>query len=86
MQGVLFRDFACRNARKLSLVGTVENLPDGKVKAIAEGEEQILEKFLMKLKKGPLFSRVDHVMVQYADRAGGFTNFKIKYNGLLDHL
>lgn len=85
VQGVLFRDFTHRTARKLGLVGTVENLPDRNVKIVAEGEEAKLYDFLAKLKKGPLLSNVDDVKVEWCEATGAFKDFKIVYHGFLDH-
>jgi len=39
VQGVGFRDFVCRIASSLELVGYAKNLPDGTVEIVAEGEE-----------------------------------------------
>ncbi|HEV7701970.1 MAG TPA: acylphosphatase [Candidatus Paceibacterota bacterium] len=86
VQGVLFRDFTQRTAKKLKLAGTVENLPDGTVKAIAEGDEIKLAEFLSKLKKGPLLSNVKDVKVEWFDATNIFLDFKIVYHGFLDHL
>ncbi len=85
VQGVLFRDFTHRKANKIGLVGTVENLPNGTVKVIAEGSEAKLNEFLVKLKKGSLLSHVDDVRVEWSEAADTFTDFKIAYHGFLDH-
>lgn len=45
VQGVGFRDFACRIGRLLSLVGYAKNLPNGTVELVAEGEEEKIEEF-----------------------------------------
>lgn len=45
VQGVGFRDFACRIGTLLSLVGYAKNLPDGTVEIVAEGEEEKIEEF-----------------------------------------
>ncbi|VVC00738.1 Acylphosphatase [uncultured archaeon] len=39
VQNVGFRDFVCRIASSLSLVGYAKNLPDGTVEIVAEGSE-----------------------------------------------
>jgi acylphosphatase len=86
VQGVLFRDFTCRAGRKLALTGTVENIPDGTVKAVAEGEEAKLDEFLVHLKKGPLLSHVEDVKVEWSESTNIFKDFKIVYHGFLDRL
>jgi len=45
VQGVGFRDFACRIGSLLSLVGYAKNLRDGTVEIVAEGEEEKIEEF-----------------------------------------
>ena len=44
VQGVLFRDFTCRQAWALGLKGFVRNLPDGTVEAVAEGPQDALNR------------------------------------------
>ncbi len=76
---VMFRDFTCRNARKLGLVGTVQNLSDGSVYVVAEGEKEKLQKILKLLRSGSLFSKVDDVKDVFLETKGGFTEFNIVY-------
>ncbi len=85
VQGVLFRDFTFRNAKKISLTGTVENLSDGAVKVVAQGEEDKLNIFLEKLKKGSLLSKVEDIKIEWSEGRGEFKDFKIVYHGFLDH-
>lgn len=86
VQGVMFRDFTQRNARKLGLTGTVQNSPDGSVLIIAEGQKDKLERLLMVLQKGPLFSRVDNVAHNFVLASEEFTSFNITYRNFLDRL
>ena len=62
---VMFRDFATRKARGLSLVGYVRNLKNGSVEAYAQGTKESLEKWIAYLHKGPLLSHVDKVEAQW---------------------
>lgn len=79
VQLVIFRDFAQRKARKLGIVGTVENLPDGSVKAVAQGTEEQLLKFISYLKRGPLLAKVENVAIKWAETISLFEDFKIIY-------
>ncbi len=63
VQGVGFRAFAVREARELGLDGWVRNLPDGRVEAVARGEDDAIEVFAAALRRGPLTARVDEVTV-----------------------
>ena len=65
VQMVMFRDFAQRKARGLKLVGSVQNLPDGSVEVVAQGERSILEQFLAKLQRGSLLSHVERVEAEW---------------------
>jgi len=86
VQGVMFRDFTQRNARKLHLRGTVQNNPDGSVVVIAEGQRVVLERLLQALRKGPLFSRVDSLTHSFTQATNEFTAFTITYRNFLDRL
>ncbi|MCB0361123.1 MAG: acylphosphatase [Bdellovibrionales bacterium] len=63
VQGVGFRAFVRREAKKLKLVGWVRNLKDGQVEILAQGSEESLALLEIKLKEGPEGSRVENVLV-----------------------
>ena len=77
VQMVMFRDFTTRKAHRLGLVGTVQNVKDGSVEMIAEGEEEKLKQLLVLLNKGPLLSRVDNVKSFWEEATGEFSEFNI---------
>lgn len=79
VQLVMFRDFAQRKARKLGIVGTVENLPDGSVKVVAQGTAGNLLEFISYLKKGSMLAKVENVSVKWTEPAESFESFKIIY-------
>ncbi len=76
---VMFRDFVQRSARKLGLIGTVQNMPDGSVRVVAEGEEEKLNELFELIKRGPIFARVEHVEVFWSEPLGGYKTFDILY-------
>lgn len=80
VQMVMFRDFTTRNARRLYLTGFVKNNPDGSVLVVAEGEENNLRAFLIKLERGPLLARVDRIETMWKDPVGDFSDFQIIYS------
>jgi acylphosphatase len=79
VQLVMYRDFATRKARKLGIVGEVENQQDGTVVVIGEGEEEVLQTFIALLRQGSLLSHVEHVDVVWKEATGVFTRFTLQY-------
>ena len=77
VQLVMFRDFVNRKAQKLLLSGTVQNIEDGSVKVVAEGERDALEKLVAYLQEGPLLAHVDDVSVVWQSPEGTFSDFKV---------
>ncbi len=61
VQMVRFRVFVVKLANEFSIIGTVENLPDGTVRVEAWGEKNQLQVFRDKVKIGSRLSRVDNV-------------------------
>ncbi len=61
VQGVGFRYFTEREARRRNISGWVRNNSDGSVETEACGTTEAIESFLKSLKQGPLFSRVDEI-------------------------
>ena len=76
---VMYRDFAMRRGRKLKLTGFVENMEDGRVHLIAEGEELSLANYIQELKKGSILAYVEDVEVQWSDMRGEQNTFSILY-------
>ncbi|MBI2097768.1 MAG: acylphosphatase [Candidatus Vogelbacteria bacterium] len=77
--GVLFRDFVRRRARRLGLVGTVENQPDQTVRVVAQGGESSLRPLISYLERGSLWSKVEKVEVIWREPTGEFGGFRIIY-------
>ena len=73
VQGVGFRYFAARAARELGVAGWVRNLPDGSVETLVEGDAEAVEGYLDRLRRGPLGSRVDGVVVEERAEKGHST-------------
>jgi acylphosphatase len=61
VQGVGFRYFTHAVASREGLRGWVRNLPDGRVEAAAEGEQEALERFERHIRTGPPGARVSDV-------------------------
>jgi acylphosphatase len=69
VQGVGFRAFTYEAATDLHLKGWVRNLTDGRVEAVAEGDEKSINDLLARVKKGPRSAQVKSVEEAHADAA-----------------
>ncbi len=78
VQGVGYRYFVRDKATRLKLVGEVENLEDRTVRVVAEGERDSLERLIVQLHRGPLFSHVEHISVSWSAGTSAFTEFRIR--------
>ena len=61
IQCVGFRWWTQKEADRLGLVGTVQNLEDGRVEVMARGTTNALEKLERLLREGPPMSRVKEI-------------------------
>jgi acylphosphatase len=78
VQGIGFRFTAESLALELNVSGWVRNLGDGRVEIVAESEEEVLEKFLERIKE--YFSRYIHnVDIEWAEASGRFKEFTIEF-------
>ena len=58
VQGVGYRYFVVREAKKFGLKGYTKNLYTGEVLTVVEGERAIVEELIKKLKVGPMHASV----------------------------
>jgi acylphosphatase len=79
VQGVGYRYFVVREAKKLELNGYVKNLYTGEVLTIVEGEKAIVEELIMKLKVGPIHASVKSCKVDWQEPKNEFTDFEVKF-------
>lgn len=79
VQGVRYRDFVLRNAQILGIAGYVENLDDGGVLVVAEGEEAQLEQLIDRITTGPPEARVADAIVAWAKDVGKYSRFEIRF-------
>ncbi|ADI14129.1 acylphosphatase [Truepera radiovictrix] len=77
VQGVGYRAFVRRLALDAGLCGYAENLDDGRVEVVAEGERGELEALLHQLRRGPAHAEVRAVDVTWGEASGleGFHTF-----------
>ncbi|HET7013844.1 MAG TPA: acylphosphatase [Streptosporangiaceae bacterium] len=75
VQGVGFRWWVRRNALELGLIGMAENLVDGRVKVVAEGDRDQLTELLGRLEAPGSPGHVAQVTHRWDQVRGGFTGF-----------
>jgi len=72
-----FRTFIKNIADSLNVTGFAENVEDGSVKVVCEGEEEGIKELIDSIKeKTPSFARIDEVSAEYEDYKGEFTSFE----------
>ena len=79
VQGVGFRYFAVRAARRFGITGTVRNMPDGTVEAIAQGSDDDIAGFRAELERGPSFGHVDSVHESVIEGGRRYSDFEVVY-------
>ncbi len=71
-----FQTFIKNIADSFNLSGFVENVEDGSVKVVCEGEEEAIEGLINSVKQNPpSFVRIEKVNVAYEDYKGEFSGF-----------
>ncbi len=79
VQGVGYRFFVVAQAKQYHLAGYVQNLPNGNVKVVAEGEKGMLKEFIKRLGIGPFSAHVTSIDTQWSEEQDGFTDFDIRF-------
>ena len=64
VQGVGMRWACLAEAERAGVAGWVRNLPDGRVEAVLEGEDEAVDRVLRWLHSGPPAARVDDVSIR----------------------
>jgi acylphosphatase len=77
VQGVGFRWFTQDTATREGVKGWVRNLPDGRVEALLEGEEEAVTRVERAIRSGPRGARVENVYVDVQE-VGGYRSFTIE--------
>ena len=78
VQGVGFRYFAYDLALREGVTGWVQNLPDGRVEAVVEGDAEAVDRVERALRSGPRGARVEAVDVDTEPPSGAYHTFSIR--------
>lgn len=79
VQGVFFRASMREVAQQYGVTGWVRNLPDGRVEAVLEGEEDKVLKVIEWSRRGPPLAEVEDVQVIWEEYKGEFKDFRIRW-------
>ena len=78
VQGVFFRSETKHEAKKHGVNGWARNLPDDRVEAVFEGEEEDVKRLIEFCKRGPPAARVASARVTWERYSGEFRDFEIR--------
>jgi acylphosphatase len=79
VQGVGYRFFATRVARRLGLKGSIHNLRNGSVEATVEGEKKVIDQWIEELKEGPRYAEVTKIDQERKEFTGRLGDFDVKF-------
>ena len=77
VQGVGFRFATARLADQFDVVGQVQNLTDGRVRLVSEGQPEELVRFIRAIEH-EMDGYINHAQVECQAACGEFTNFRIR--------
>ncbi|MEX0724035.1 MAG: acylphosphatase [Gracilimonas sp.] len=78
VQGVGFRHFTRKNAEALGVTGWVQNLPDDRVEAVFQGDEEQVNELIEKCKEGPAASYVKEIKAEVDSSSDVFKDFSVR--------
>ena len=79
VQGVGYRYFVCKNARKMELTGWVKNLMSGEVEIEVQGPKGLVEAFIRELWTGNAWATVRNVELNWGEYRGKYNGFDISF-------
>ena len=76
VQKVGYRAKVAHLAKEMGLIGSVQNLSDGRVLVVAEGLKEDLERFASSLKIKNVLVDVEDIKIEYTAASGAFAGFR----------
>jgi acylphosphatase len=78
VQKVGYSDFVYRVAESLEIKGSIENLTDGNVRIVAEGESKTLEEFITRIRNfSPPIGGINEVIIEFEEPKNEFGHFNM---------
>jgi acylphosphatase len=80
VQGVGYRYFVTDCAQEIGVSGFVKNIPDGSVLIVAEGRQDVLDRFvsMVRAQSNPVI-KVDSLEIRRCEPTGEFSGFRIQW-------
>lgn len=78
VQGVGYRMTTVQKAKQVGVQGWVKNLPDGRVEAVFEGEQEVVRRIVQWCHQGPSSAQVEAVAVN-CESPQGLHGFETRY-------
>lgn len=78
VQGVFYRSWTHKTAKELGLNGFVNNMEDGRVEALFEGDKEKVSEMVEKCKQGSEASKVTHIDVIWEEPKEDYNDFVVK--------
>lgn len=79
VQGVGYRFYATRVARKMGLKGWIQNMRDGSVEALVEGDKKAIDEWIEDIREGPRHAEVTKIDQESKDFTGKLPDFDVKF-------
>lgn len=79
VQGVGMRYFIQQTALSYQLTGHVRNLPDGRVEALLEGEENKVQQAIAIMRNGPRAAAIKDIAIEQVENSKHSDGFRITF-------
>ena len=78
VQGIGYRSWVRSRARSLGLTGWINNLENGSVETVFQGEEEKIKEMIKLCKEGPPMAEVENIEIQWDQINGEFKDFQVR--------
>ena len=79
VQGVGYRFFAERTAKRFGLTGYCRNLMSGMVEVVVEGDRSVIVDYVRELRRGPSAASVSGTDLAWEEYQGEFNDFMVRF-------
>ncbi len=79
VQGVGYRFYVTRVARRLDLKGWIRNLRDGSVESMVEGEKEKIDEWIDDVREGPRYAEITKIDQETRSFTGQLSDFDVQF-------